>query len=78
MPRVNIMLSDDTQRRLARVAPRGRRSAIIERALEAYLTRLEREQATARLAELRAGAPPVESHELVTLLRESRHREVLA
>lgn len=75
MPRVNIMLSDAIQRRLTAIAPRGRRSAIIEHALEAYLTRLEREQAVARLAELRGDAPLVESGELVSMLREARQRE---
>jgi len=74
MARLNIMLSDELHEWLVEHLPRGRRSALIERALREYREKLEREQAVRRLAELRRAAPGVDMSEVVELLRSERER----
>ncbi len=72
MPRISVVLSEETERRLRRAVPRGRRSQVVERALAAYLAEQERGEAFARLRSLSARTPEVPLARIVADLRKDR------
>ena len=72
--KVNIVLDDDVKADLDRLVESGRRSRVINDALRREILAIQRQQAAARLQELRRATPRASTADLVRLIRRDRTR----
>ncbi len=71
--RVNVMFEDHIWQSLSQV-PSGERSKAVNEAVSAWLIQQRRTKAAAEMDKLRAKAKPVDSKEIVEMLRRDRKR----
>jgi predicted transcriptional regulator len=72
--KVNFVLDDDVKADLERLVESGMRSRVINRALRREILFMRRQDAVARMDELRSRARPVATDTIVAQIRRDRGR----
>jgi hypothetical protein len=72
--KLNFMIREDIARELGELVPPGKRSKVVNEALEKELLSIKRRMLTGKLLSIREQGPSVSTKDLVALLRKDRKR----
>ena len=72
--KLNFMIREDIARELGELVPPGKRSKVVNEALEKELLSIKRRKLTGKLLSLREQGPSVSTKDIVAMLKKDRKR----